>query len=184
MLTKAGKQAIAVMPVCNGQNTSPNTVPMFPTDSIRNTSNQERWISYVSNALFNTFAFTNNAANSGFHLGSGTTAPTENDYKMETDITSNVTCTLASTSRGVDSNGKQYMEFVYTVTNTAASGNMTIGECGLVSSNINCCTSASATSASGNNILIDRTVLATPITIAPQGSAALKYRITCDMSFS
>jgi len=184
MLTKAGKQAIAVMAVSNGQSTSQNAVPMFPTESIRNTQNLERWISSVNNALFNTFNFTNNGINAGFHLGSGTTAPTENDYKMQTDITSNVTCTLASMSRGVDSNGKQYMEFVYTITNTAASGNMTVAECGIVSSNINCCTSASATSASGNNVLIDRTVLATPIVIAPQGSAALKYRITCDMSFS
>lgn len=183
MLTKAGKQALQTVATWTTQTNIYNTVPMFPSSSIRNTANQERWVSYLNNNLISAITIQNNATNAGFHFGSGTTAATENDYKLESDITSGLTTVLGSSMRGVDSNGKPYMSFTFTVTNSGNS-NITIGEIGLVSANVFCCTSSSATTAASNNVLIDRTVLDTPVTLAPNETSAIKYTITCDMSFT
>lgn len=181
MLTKAGKQGIRTFVNWTGQNNTQNSKPMFPDAPINNTQNQQRWICAItstfitaSNIQFNT--------NAGFSFGSGNTAPTEDDYFLESQITSGFTGVLTNAFRGVDGNGKLYMEFQFTITNTS-NANITIAEMGLTSA-WSCCTSASATSASNNNILVDRTVLDTPVTIAPNDSAALRYRITSDISFS
>lgn len=182
MITKAGKQLLQTVPIWTNQNNVYNAKPMFPTESIRNTSNQERWVSWLNGILFNQVTIQYNATNAGFHFGSGTTAPTENDYKMQTDITSGVSIILNTSERGIDS-GVLYMAYTFTVTNNS-SANITIAEMGYVTGNASCCNSASATSASNNNVLIDRTLLDTPLTIAPRETAAITYKITCDMSFN
>lgn len=184
MITKACKQLLQTVPVWTNVNNANTAKPMFPTESIRNTANQERWVSWLSGILVNQTAIQLNATNAGFHFGSGTTAPTENDYKMETDITSGVSITLSNTVRGVN-NGVLYMKFTFTITNTSSQGNTkTISEIGYVTGVASCCTSSTGTSASNNNVLIDRTVLATPLVLAPGDSGAIDYTITCDMSFN
>lgn len=182
MFTKAGKQAIQSMSVWTANNNQFNTIPMFPSASVRNTQNAERWVSYVNGNIVNSLSYIANY-NSGIHLGSGTTTPTENDYALTSQITSGLTVTTTGITRGRDSSDRLYMECVLNVTNTS-SANITIAEVGLVSGNVVCCNTSSATTAAANNILIDHTLLTSPVTIAPSDTAAIKYRITSDMTFS
>jgi hypothetical protein len=181
MITKAGKQGIRTFVNWTGQNTTPNIKAMFPNEPIYNNQHQQRWICTIASTFVTHLNIQYNY-NPGFIFGSGNTAPTEDDYFLERQITSGLSVVLTGTSRGVDSNGKLYMEFLFTVTNTS-SANVTIAEMGLISQ-WSCCTSASATTAGNNNILVDRTVLDTPVTIEPNDSAAIRYRITSDISFS
>lgn len=184
MLTKAAKQAIQTVPVWTAQNNTYNAKPMFPNTPIKNVDNADRWVSFLNgNMLSSINVITANNKNAGFHFGSGTNAESENDYYLQTPITSYLQGVLNTFIRGVDSN-KPFMEATLTVTNTGTSNNITVAEIGLVTGNIYVCTSNSATSASSNNILLDRTVLENPIVLAPLATAAIRYRITCDMSFS
>ena len=182
MWTKAGKQALQTVAIWNATANVNTAKPMFPNSSIRNTSNQERWVSYVNGNLFSNLTIVTNA-NQGIHIGSGITTPTENDYKLGTQITSGFSATSSNAVRGVDLDGKPYMELTYTITNTG-SASMTISEMGIVTQNVWCCNTSTATSASTNHVLLDRTLLATPVTIEAGDSAAIKYRITCDMTFT
>lgn len=182
MFTKAGKQAIQAMSVWTTVANQYNTIPMFPNSSVRNTTNAQRWISYVNGNLISTLNCVLNT-NPGIHLGSGTVTPTENDYILTSQITSGISVIVSGIARGVDSSNRLYMELVLNVTNTSSS-NITVSEVGLVSGNIQCCTSASATATQANNILLDHTLLDSPVTIAPSDTAAIKYRITSDMTFS
>ena len=182
MLTKAIKQAICTFTTFTGQNNVFNSIPMFPNESIRNTQNQERWISSIFNNLISTLN-DSTTYGAGFSIGSGTTPPTENDYNLENQITSGYRFTFTSSTRGVDANGKLYMEFNLTYTNTGSTP-LTISEICLKTANVNVCTSSTATTIVSNNIMIDRTLLDEPVTIAPTGSATIKYRITTDMSFN
>lgn len=182
MYTKAGIQAIKSMTVWGNYSSQYTTIPMFPSSSIRNTANGERWISYVNGNLINSLSFVTNQ-NSGIVLGSGTTAPTENDYHLETQITSGIAVTVSGITRGVDSSDRLYMEVTLNVSNTSSS-DITIAEVGLVSGNIMCASSSTSSSVGANNVMIDRTLLDSPVTIIPSGSAAIKYRIISDMTFS
>ena len=183
MLTKAARQALTVMAVPAQANAATNNVAMFPNDSIRNVLNQERWLSWVNGGLLATYNPTlgNNAA--GFVVGTGTTSPSLDDYKLQSQITSGITLTFANSRRYVNSSGKPTIELIYTVTNNS-SNTITITEVGIVSNTMNCLTSKTATSVSGNNLLMDRTLLDTPVNIASRASASIVYTISSDMSFA
>ena len=184
MLTKAGKQALQVMAIHLYADGTSNSKPMFPTASIRNTSNQERWVSWVNGSLYSNWApIVNNATTPGIQFGTSDVAPSEDDYVLKGPITSGITATAVTSERGVDGTGKPYNLLGYSVTNTSSTNNLTIKEIGIVTNSIRCCTSSTATSASSNNVLIDRTILDSPVTIEPRQTANIKYRLTCDMSF-
>lgn len=182
MITKAGKQAIQTFTTWTKVNDTRNAVPMFPNDSIRNVNNNECWMSLVDGNLLSNNQVQSYAGWDGIQIGSGSTAATENDYALANQITSDFTGTISYTERGID-NGSLYMEFGVLITNTGSS-NMTIAEIGLVTSSTHVCDSSSGTSVFNTNILIDRTLLASAITIAPLETKLIKYRITSSMSFS
>lgn len=182
MLTKAGKQALYTMTNWTANNNAQNAKAMFPEDSIRNTTNVQRWVSFVNGNLISHLNCVGNTY-AGFSIGSGTTAVSDSDYFLENQITSGYSMTLIHSIRGLDISQKPYMEFWFIVENISAN-NMTIGEIGLTSTNIYCTNTASATSAGGNNVMIDRTVFENPITLSPQESCKVKYRITSDISFT
>ena len=183
MFTKAARQALQTVPTWTTVADSRNTIPMFPNDSIRNTNNDERWVSLLDGNLISTLSCGGYYQWSGFKFGSGNTAPTINDYALETPLTdSDYSATLTNTVRGVD-NGVPYMEFTFVLTNISSSS-ITVSEVCYVSNNITVCTSSSGTSVARNDIMVDRTLLASPVTIAAGDTAAIKYRISCDMSFS
>ena len=106
-------------------------------------------------------------------FGSGTTPASETDYALETPL-SNIT--YISTETVGSENGKAKRELTLTLTNENDS-KVTIAEIGLFGSAYTC-SSTTATTSSSSSILIDRTVLETPVEIAAGGNAVIKYAIT------
>ena len=182
MLTKAGKQVLAVALNTTGLNNAQNNATMFPNDSIKDISNNTKWVSWHGGTFLSSASFTKNKAH-GIIIGSGNTAPTENDYFLESQITSGIDGVITDTCRGRDGNGKMYMEFTIIISNTGAS-DLTIKEIGAVTYGTRCKSSASATSVSQANLLVDRTLLDSPLTIAPNKSGLITYRITSDIAMS
>ena len=181
MLTKAGKQALYTMTNWTSQNDAQNRKPMFPEDSIRNTNNNERWVCYVNGTFISSLNCVSNL-NPGFSIGSGTTPPSENDYHLESQITSGYSMTLLHAFRGVDLNQKPYMEFWFIIENTSVN-NLTIGEIGTTSNTVWCSSTSTGTAPGANSVLIDRTVFINPIILSSQESCRVTYRITSDISF-
>ena len=111
----------------------------------------------------------------GITFGTGTTPPTENDNDLESPVY-NTTGSLSCYYTGVSVNkeGTKYaITYQFTVTNKSSSPK-TITEIGLI---------LQATSSPGvsSNILIDRTVLETPIVLPADNSAVpIKYTMEFD----
>lgn len=110
----------------------------------------------------------------GFWFGSGNTAASENDYTLETKITSGLGFSRTS-FLDLDNDGNPYVKNNILVTNTSQS-DITISEIGWFQY------MRSATNLNGteNNqilVLFDRTVLATPITIAAEEYALVEYTL-------
>lgn len=102
----------------------------------------------------------------GIVLGSGTTPATINDYCLESRITSNLTCSTTITK-----NENNDRVLIITATNSGNS-DIVIGEVGYHGS-----APVSAQSSSSTAVLIERTVLDSPITIAPGGVGQIIYTI-------
>lgn len=117
---------------------------------------------------------TTNINYNGIRLGTDNTPATENDYDLKSQITSGITGT-ASKVQGVDASGNPYLTYTILVTNTTAS-DITVREIGYVQS-VQGTASQGGTGASARNVLIDRTVLDTPVTIPANDSAGIKYTL-------
>ena len=113
---------------------------------------------FLSNVTFNSYG--------GILIGSGATPPTLDDYRLEAQITSGMT---ASNSRGFDENGNPYT--IITLTN-ASDKAITVREIGVVGSGY-----YNAGSSGSKNVLLDRTILESPITIEPGGVGQITYTI-------
>lgn len=112
----------------------------------------------------------------GIHFGSGTTAPTEDDYYLESKITAGLQFQLGVVN-GMDSAGNPYLRYDIMVTNTNQVGgaSITIGEVGYTQNVI--VVNAAGTSLDRVTVLLDRTVLNTPVTLAPQEYALIRYTL-------
>ncbi len=117
-----------------------------------------------------------NSSSNGIRLGTGTTAPTENDYALESIIASGMTATVITSSARV--NGNIETIFAVTVTNTSTS-DITIGEIGYYGVQP-MYTSEGSTASSNSTIMYDRTLLNAPVTIGAGDSATINYRITAN----
>lgn len=104
----------------------------------------------------------------GVIFGSGTAQPTLDDYKLSgsliTTITASVTVNKKTTDTGYE------IEGIYTLTNSG-SAPVTVGEVALITT--------TSTSNFGENlaIIVERTVLDTPITIPAGGVGQVTYTI-------
>lgn len=111
----------------------------------------------------------------GVYFGSGTTPPQRSDYTLEAPIESGLSFTY---SGGVafsdDGGGKWSVLTNYIVTNTSDT-DISISEIGVIT--IFGANNAQTTSAP---ILFERTVLSTPVTIAPGASKLITYKVTFD----
>lgn len=115
----------------------------------------------------------------GIVLGSGSTAATENDYAIETAITSGISCT-PTYERGVDSSGNPYVEFTLVMTNTTSS-DIVIREIAY-NQNIYLVASQGATSATARVVCFDHTSLSSAVTVPAGGQNTIKYRLKTVMS--
>lgn len=113
----------------------------------------------------------------GIAFGSSDTAATENDYTMGSQVTG-ITANTPSVQTVFDDVNHRYIARLdYTVSNNTGS-DITIKEIGLFvrfASTTTRGNSASTTAANRVSIMIDRTVLDSPVTIANGTAAAVRY---------
>lgn len=109
----------------------------------------------------------------GIVFGSGTSAPIENDYKIETVITG-ITGTV-SYIRGFE-DGDPYVKFQIVVTNNNAS-DIIVSEVALNQSIRTVATQGGTGSAATSVVCIDRTLLSQAITIPAGGQKIIDYKL-------
>ena len=138
--------------------------------------------SIVSNAFpFTSYADVGYSSGArGIWLGTGTTTPTEDDYNMQNQITSGISCST-SKSNGVDANNNAFSKFIITVTNTSGSS-ITISEAAYVQG-IPAASTPSG-SVSWEAIMLDHTLLDSPVTIAAGDVAVIEYTLKCALPTS
>lgn len=122
------------------------------------------------------FATSYNA--SGICVGSGNTPPTEDDYRLESIITSGISGSV-SYNFGADENDNPYIIYNVIINNTS-SNEITINEIGIVQT-VQCTNKKGASSTSSCRCLIDRTVLDEPVTIPAGDSKAIIYKIQANI---
>lgn len=170
MLTKNFKNMMASILSCVSG--GPGLLP------VKNVGGTTRYFAHVTDTSGFPYARTNghsaSAAGTGWSFGSGSTAATEDDYQLESTITSGLSCS-ASAVRRLDDDGNPYVTWAMTVQNTS-SADITIGEIGY-KQNLYCSTAQNGTSYVREVFLLDRTVLATPITIAVGEYAVIEYTL-------
>ena len=104
-------------------------------------------------------------------LGTGTTAPTADDYCLESQITENLSCDSVSVSRTTTTK-------TYTATfSNSGTSDMTVTEIGYA---LRMCyyIGSSSDTYTYDNFLMDRTVLETPITIPAGESRTVTYELS------
>jgi hypothetical protein len=102
-------------------------------------------------------------------LGTGTTAPTADDYRLESPITTNLSCDSVSVSRT-----SLIKTYTATFTNSGSS-DITVTEVGFM---IYIFYNYSTTTENSDHFLMDRTVLETPITIPAGESRTVTYELS------
>lgn len=120
--------------------------------------------------------FTLNEQNAGVSVGTSDTPATDDDYKLGATITSGLTATCTCT-KSMDGT-KPVVRLNMVLTNTTGS-DIVVKEVGIKIA-INVASAVGGTSASNRPILIDRTVLSTPLTVPAAGNAALYYTLKTD----
>lgn len=111
----------------------------------------------------------------GVHFGTGTTPPNKADYKLEEEITSGLSITNQESAEITDLGGGKYkVEASFILKNTTAEA-IAISEIGLYSY-------GGYSSSSAYTVLFERQVFDTPITIQPNESKLVTYKLTFNQS--
>ena len=135
------------------------------TDS--NSRIQKLWCC-ARNAL-STINSTRILGNGYLMLGTGTTAPTVDDYRLESPITTNLSCDSISVSRT-----SLIKTYTATFTNSGSS-DITVTEVGFI---VYMNYQLSGDAEKADNFLIDRTVLDTPVIIPAGESRTVTYELS------
>ena len=171
MLTKNFKTFMALVLESNNFSAVKGMLP------VKNVSNT---VYYAANNINSSMPssitgdFTMNATAAGISVGSGNTAATEDDYQLESTITSGLSA-LTNRSCGLDSNGNPYLQFDIMLTNNSGD-NIVIKEIGY-KQNLRCSNDLNGTSLSNRLCLLDRTVLTNAVTITPGNYAVIRYTL-------
>lgn len=116
--------------------------------------------------------FVLSSTNGGISVGTGSTSPTENDYNLESTITSGLSGSI-TTSQSLDASNNPQVTFLVALTNTS-SGSITVSEIGY-KQRLGTSSTQGSTSSTQGVFLFDRTVLTTPLTIPAGESGVIKY---------
>lgn len=172
MITKNFKALLAVILQSAGNTDTNGLLP------IKSQTGTTIYLSFRQNgfpySVYNSVSIASSASNNGIRLGTGNTQATENDYNLESRITSGLTASSPAVTYDVDENGNPYKEFLFTLTNTTNS-DITVAEIGYFQQ-VYTSTSKGANT-STTTIMLDRTVLSTPVTVPANDSAAIKYTL-------
>ena len=170
MITNNFKAAVALLLQSNGIN---NTKGLLPVKTWGNITH------YLGSKFYNfprtianniSFAYTTD----GVLLGSGSTAPTAEDYKMDALITSGLSASTPTLNYEINDGNPQVALF-YTLTNTTSS-DIVIREVGYLQK-FSTSTTLNGTDSATASLLLDRTLLDTPLTVPANGVAILKYQM-------
>ena len=176
MITKNFKALCAGMLQSNGSSTCESLIPITRYDG--NQYYLQARFSNFPNSITSSVAFNNSGT--GIKVGSGSTAPTSNDYNLESLITSGLQASSPTIIYGIDNDDNFYKELAFILTNTTSS-DITVQEIGyfaLVYAN----STRGSTGKSTCVIMLDRTVLSSPVVVPANDTAAIKYRLATDLS--
>lgn len=158
-----------------------NNYGVFPWRKI-SSSDPVYFSSYLRNHTFSSLIQSiGDTGTYGIALGSGTTPVTDEDYTMESLITSGLQASFATVAKAYDSEeGKSYSYINITVTNTGAN-EVTISEIGIFATSRTSATRGATVSTSNDvSVMIDHTLLNAPITIPATEAAVIQYRFEID----
>lgn len=182
MLTKWAKDALRVK---SGGVTIPGTASnaCLTYYEFKNSDGDNYYGSNVagtsSYGLLSSLTAHGSSASSGIALGTGTTAPTDEDYTIESIISSGLSFSATPhTNEAYDSTNDVYSIYLdLTIANSSAEA-ITISELcffvyiyGMTSLGVTVSTAAS----NRNCTLVDRTILETPVTIPAGESKTIRY---------
>lgn len=178
MLTKWYKEILKYLPVSNSD--------MKYGPQIKCTDGVNRYLySKTNNSCLpwlSTSIYTYNATGNGFRVGSGTTAPTENDYALESVITSGITGSGSTSVIHRNSDGNIEIVFALSIKNSSSS-DVTIGEVGYYGVQI-CGTQEGSSSNNQYMVMYHRAVLNSPVTIHPGDTAVINFRVIANESIA
>lgn len=175
MFTKWFKNCIKGMIACAGGGFTLD----LPVKNVSNTTYYFGNMNTYPGSVTATFATT--ATNSGIHVGTGNTAATENDYALESPITSGMSG-VVTVNKFIDaSTNNPCVTYNMVLTNTTSS-DVVVKEVGFYQQ-VALGASAGATSTTNRTILVDRTVLDTPVTVPANGNAAIYYTLKTSYDF-
>lgn len=179
MLTKNGKTALAIAATVGNINIANNSYGLLPvknyTGDVRyiNSSNYN-WPMTKSDPQFS-LSYNNYGA---ILIGSGGTTATEDDYCLESLISAGLAGSVVKTYSLDTTNNKVTLVLDVTINNVSGS-DITIREIGMIG-RLSSTTVQNAST--GSNVtqymLIDRTVLDSPVTIAAGDSEVIRYTIS------
>lgn len=149
----------------------------LPVKGVGNVMYYAGYIGYPYSAVT---TFVLNATARGIHVGTGDTPATEDDYCMESPITAGLAGTVTIT-KSIDANGCPFVTYNVVLSNSTAS-DIVVKEVGFIQSEY-LGNTAAATSLTDRYVLIDRTVLDTPVTVPANGNAAIYYTLKTSYDF-
>lgn len=172
MFTKNYKNILRCMHTFTGTSSYYGTLP------VKTTSGATRYISQNYQPYTLSFATTLNSR--GIKVGTGTTTPTEDDYALESMVTSGISGNVFSTRKYVDEDGNACIEYNVSLSNTS-SDIIRVTEVGAFVSLDRTAAEqgSSSTSTSSDYIyaMIDRTLLDYVLELEPNESATLTYTL-------
>lgn len=115
---------------------------------------------------------------SGLYFGSGSTPASKKDYKLENMITSGLTITNPSSLAWSEDGKGKYEAFADFIVRNITKNEITISEIGVFSPIGSTANTTFSNNVNVHQILMERTVLDEPITIAPGESKLVTYKLT------
>ena len=188
MLTRWGKVAASI--IRNGTNVySPvfdfTSQPNIATGSFKDVTGTAYFFAPYPSGSINLSNLSTSLTSAGIIVGSGTTAPTVDDYSLESMITSGITGSIPSSpTYTFDSTNNQYVVSKdITIANTGSSS-ITISEIGILGRAYYGDSKGATVGSTNKYVLIDRTVLNEAVTIPAGESGVVRYEIRYDVDFT
>lgn len=174
MITKNFKALMACMLQSNGSVATKGYMP------VKNVSGTTGYLGFYYAAFpYSLYKNVSFSSAPGIIVGRGDTPATEDDYALESIITSGLTASNSTQTNGID-DGNPYLEYLFTLTNTTGS-DIVVKEIGYLQF-FQTATASGANASNYGSYLIERTVLSTPVTVPANDSAAIKYRLKTVLS--
>lgn len=122
-----------------------------------------------------TQAATLSKTSEGISVGTGSTAPTEDDYNLAEPLTAGISLTVTSVSTGCEAPGNPYHEYHVTVVNNGSEA-ITVREI-CDKQKVKAAQKPGSASASDTVVMLDRSLLDPALTVQPGDAGIIHYRL-------